>query len=210
MLEYYHLGLPGSQPNTVRLKKWRLCGRLWTYIRLLLQFQRNQITGLKLPLRKQKNYSLKHSVSSVEADLDFEIETLVIYKEFVLHFLRNPKWATTLEQDQEHLQRLKNSKKPTDDEGRDRILMQFFLIYRIEQKQIVASNLTLVDWLLALLFKTKHLKEKLMQERLKNQPVHFDRDFKNLYLRTPYGPEEDEDQVKKGFEINEDEVEQFP
>ena len=117
---------------------------------------------------------------------------------------------TSLEEDQEHLQRLKDSSKPTDDEGRDRVLMQFFLIYRIEQKQIVQSNLVLVDWLLSILKQTKQLKEKLMEERLKKQPVDFDRDFKAIYLRTPYGPEEEEEQIKNGFEKDDDGVEAFP
>ena len=96
LFEYYHIGIPAIQPNTVRLKKWRLCSRLFAYIRLLLQFQRNQIKGLKTPLRRQKNFTFKKSISSVEEDLDFEIETLIIYKEFVLHIMRNPKWITTL------------------------------------------------------------------------------------------------------------------
>lgn len=105
---------------------------MWSYIRILLQFQRNEISGLQLPLKKQKNFSLKHSVSTVEADLEFEIETLLVYREFLCHFLRNPKWITTLEQDEVLLKKLRKSNEPTDGEGRENILMQFFLIYRIE------------------------------------------------------------------------------
>ena len=56
---------------------------------------------------KQKGLKYKYSIASVQDDLEFEMETLVIYREFILHYLDNPKWKTTLEEDQALFKHLK-------------------------------------------------------------------------------------------------------
>lgn len=101
---------------------------------------------------------MKYSVANIESNLDFELDVLIIYREFILHFLQNPKWITTLEEDQALIRKLREEKKPQDEQGRDSLIMQFFLIYRIEQKLIVRSNLVIVDWLIKVVLKTKHMK----------------------------------------------------
>ena len=158
LLNQYHIGLPGIKTNTIRLKKDRLCTRLWSYIRIKLQFERNQIQGISVPLGGKKlDISFSRSICQVQSDLDFELETLKIYKEFIKHFLCNPKWNSTLEDDLEELEVLKSLKGSTDKQGRQKHVIQFLLIYRIEQKKIVQSNLTLVEWLTQVVQKTKTL-----------------------------------------------------
>jgi len=117
------LNLPGVHAQILKLKKERLCQKLLSYIKLLLQFQREEIEGLNVPLRKQNDFKFKHSISAVEDDLDFELECLQIYKEFVLYFETNAKWITTLQEDQQLLHELRSSAKATDDQGRDSVTM---------------------------------------------------------------------------------------
>ena len=78
--EYSNRNKTDEHTEIIKLKKDRLCHRLLSYIRLLLQFQSGQCENLKLPLVKQEGFKFQRAIGKASSDLDFELKCLQIYK----------------------------------------------------------------------------------------------------------------------------------
>ena len=104
------------------------------------------------------------------------------------------------------LEKLRQAPGSKDELGRDSPTLQFLLVYRIEQKEIVRSNFSVVDYLIQVIQKAQVLKSDLDQ----NPNLNFDSAFKEIYLTTAFQPQEDQQTLTKGFEKNETGIVSYP
>lgn len=93
------------------------------------------------------------------------------------------KWATSIEDDEARLEQLRSSNRSVDELGRDSQVMQFFLIYRIEQKKIVKSNFDVIDYLMNVVRRVK----EVISGGVSPGDELFDKKFKEAYMDQPYG-----------------------
>jgi len=95
LVDYQFINNDCFYAQTLKLKKRRLCTNLLAYIKLLAQYQRKQIKGFETNDKEAINYNYK--LDEVSKDLDFELQCLHVYKNFLQQFSKNPRWVTTLE-----------------------------------------------------------------------------------------------------------------
>lgn len=84
------------------------------------------------------------------------------------------------------------------------------LIYRIEQKLIVSSNLHLVDYLMDVVRTVRDMRRSVVRRKVQGEDVDFAVEFKQAYMSRPYGPAETEAMLEQGFPKDDAGVTQFP
>lgn len=49
----------------------------------------------------------------------------------------------------------------TDEQGRNRDILQYLVLYRLEQKKIVQSNIEVIDYIIKVVIKVKEIVDKV-------------------------------------------------